>query len=112
MFKKMLTPKRVTGFLILWFLLGFFGRSMFKYHFVTTYGEKTWLQQDERSNNRLMVAGAAYFLSSVVAIIIQDHPRWGMTFDFKAEKILSWEEFQKLKKSKVKSKILFGLVTC
>jgi len=101
MFKKMFRPKQVLVFLILWFLLGFFGRSMFKYHFVTTYGENTWLlQTDERPNNWFMVAGPVHFLGSVLAVIIQEHPRWGMTFDFKAEKILNWEEFKKLKQEK------------
>lgn len=120
MFKKMFTFKQVAGFLVLWFLLGFFGRSMFKYHFVTTYGEKTWLlQTDERPNNRWMVAGPVYFLGSVLAIIVQDHPRWGMTFDFRAEKILTWEEAKKLKQEqdlkkfkKGKCKKDFRLIPC
>lgn len=92
-----LNLKNVVIFLLLWFLLGLFGRSMFKYHCVMTSGKNTWLETDEKWVNLAILTGPVGYLSRIVGIALQDNPQWGIIFSFKAQKILTIEEARKLK---------------
>ncbi len=122
----MFKPKQILIFLILWLALGFVGRSMMKYYDIETYWESlkgyAWLDTNERRYNLLILTGPVCYLYSIIYIAVQDNPKWGMVFDVKSKKILTFEEAKKLKQQKQqnpkkfkkhnKSKIDFGLIYC
>lgn len=107
MFKKMFAFKQVVGFLIVWLLMGFVGRSMMKYYDMETYRsslkECAWTNINEFRYNRLIFTGPAALTFSIFYIRMQPVSRWGLALDFKCGKILTFEEFKKLKQQKQKN---------